>query len=240
MAKYLTDEERVAIVKDNCKRVLWDVAEATVKSGRSEGDVRLMAVTKTVEPLLINAAFECGIDLMGENRVQEYLGKRDELNLQGVERHLIGHLQKNKVRTIVGEVDMIESIDSLELAKEVSKRSVAKGLDTKVLLEVNIGGEESKFGFDPSEVGEKLAEISELPGIAVQGLMTIPPASDNEVEIRENFAKMNKLYVDIASKIFNNINILSMGMSADYTQAILEGSTLVRVGSKLFGNRIYR
>lgn len=240
MEKSLIDKRRIETVKDNCKYVMDSVAEAAVKCGRNPDDVRLMAVTKTVEPFLINAAFECGIDLMGENRVQEFLSKRDELNLDGVEKHLIGHLQKNKVRQIVGEVDMIESVDSVELAKEISKRSCTKGIITDILLEVNIGNEASKFGFERTQVEEALFEISELPAIQVKGLMTIPPVSDDEREIRENFAQMYKLYVDIGSKIFNNINILSMGMSSDYISAIYEGSTLVRVGSRIFGDRIYR
>ena len=240
MERLLSDKQRIELVKDNCKRISEEVAEAAIKSGRKPEDVRLMAVTKTVEPVFINAAFECGINLMGENRVQEFLGKRDELKLDGVEKHLIGHLQKNKVRSIVGEVDMIESVDSVSLAQEISKRSAAKGIVTDVLLEVNVGNEESKFGFSFEEVEQAMYEIRELEAVRVRGLMSIPPICDDIALTRKNFAKMYKLYVDISSKIFNNINILSMGMSGDYVEAILEGSNLVRVGSKMFGNRIYR
>ncbi|MDE7124410.1 MAG: alanine racemase, partial [Eubacterium sp.] len=163
--KFLPDESRLKSVEENYKRVLNSVKESAVKAGRDENDVRLMCVTKTVEPVYINKALELGADLIGENRVQEYLGKKDELNLNGVERHLIGHLQTNKVRQIVGEVDMIESVSSLKLAKEISKVSVAKGIVTECLAEVNIGKEESKSGIFIEELEETLCEISELDGI---------------------------------------------------------------------------
>ena len=216
--------------------------EAAKRSGRNPEDVRFMAVTKTVEPVFINAALETGIDLIGENRVQEFLAKEPELHLEGVEKHLIGHLQKNKVRQIVGKVDMIQSVDSVELAAEISKRSQAADIITPVLIEVNIGEETSKFGFEVDGLEEKILEISEMSALEVKGMMTIPPICEKSEELKKNFSKMRQLYIDINSKIFNNINmdILSMGMSADYTQAILEGSTLVRVGSAIFGPRIYR
>lgn len=235
-------QARIDAVKENCKIIKDNIAEAAIKSGRNPEDVRFMAVTKTVEPVFINAAIEQGIDLIGENRVQEFLSKEPELKLEGVEKHLIGHLQKNKVRQIVGKVDMIESVDSVELAKEISKRSLAAGISTPVLIEVNIGEEESKFGFDKSALEENLEQISLLPAIEVKGFMTIPPICERKEQARKYFSQMHQLYIDFSSKIFNNINmnILSMGMSADYTEAILEGSNLVRVGSSLFGARIYR
>lgn len=233
---------QIETVKENCKVIKENIAEAAIKSGRNPEDVRFMAVTKTVEPVFINAALETGIDLIGENRVQEFLAKAPELNLDGVEKHLIGHLQKNKVRQIVGKVDMIQSVDSVELASEISKRSQAAGITTPVLIEVNIGGEASKFGFARDGLEEKILQISEMPAVEVKGMMTIPPICEKSEEMRENFSKMRQIYIDINSKIFNNINmdILSMGMSADYAEAILEGSTLVRVGSAIFGPRIYR
>lgn len=229
-------------VKENCKIIKDKIGEAAIKSGRNPQDVRFMAVTKTVAPEYINAALETGIDLIGENRVQEYLSKAPDLHLDGVEKHLIGHLQKNKVRQIVGEVDMIQSVDSVELAKEISKRSQMLGITTPVLIEVNLGNEESKFGFRAEELDEKLAEIDTFSSIKVEGMMTVPPICEKIEESRRNFAQMYKIYIDFKSKIFNNINmnILSMGMSADFEQAILEGSDLVRVGSALFGRRNYR
>ena len=242
MEKLLSTSRRIELVKENYKIISERIAEAAIKSGRAPEDVRFMAVTKTVEPALINAAIEQGIDLIGENRVQEFLGKEPDLHLQGVEKHLIGHLQKNKVRQIVGKVDMIESVDSVAVAEEIAKRSAMQGVTTQVLLEVNIGGEESKFGFSPENLEQALEEISLLEHIEVKGLMSIPPICEKNEQIRQFFSQMRQLYIDFSSKIFNNINmnVLSMGMSADFEQAILEGSTLVRVGSALFGERIYR
>lgn len=238
----LSIPQQIDIVKENCQIIRERIAEAAVQSGRKPEDVRFMAVTKTVDPILINAAIEAGIDLIGENRVQEFLSKEPELHLDGVEKHLIGHLQKNKVRQIVGKVDMIESVDSFALAAEISKKSEAAGIITPVLVEVNIGGEESKFGVDKENLEALLEQMSTLSAIRVEGLMTIPPMSDKNEENRAFFSQMHQLFIDFSPKIFNNINmnILSMGMSADYYEAVLEGSTLVRVGSALFGPRIYR
>ena len=169
------------------------------------------------------------------------LGKRDELNLNGVERHLIGHLQTNKVRQIVGEVDMIESVSSLKLAKEISKVSVAKGIVTNCLAEVNIGKEESKSGIFIEALEDTLCEISELDGIRIRGLMTIPPICGDEDEARRYFAQMRQYFIDIKDKKIHNVNmeILSMGMSGDFEAAVAEGSNIVRVGSAIFGERKY-
>ncbi len=242
MEKLLSTNRRIENVRYNYQVICERIAEAAVKSGRKPEDIRFMAVTKTVEPAVINAAIEQGITLIGENRVQEFLGKEPQLHLDGVEKHLIGHLQKNKVRQIVGKVDMIESVDSVEIAREISKRSEMHGITTPVLLEVNIGGEESKFGFAPDSLEQSLEQIALLEHIEVKGLMSIPPICEQKAQIRQFFSQMNELYIDFSSKIFNNINmnVLSMGMSSDYYEAILEGSNLVRVGSALFGERIYR
>lgn len=241
MGKYIIDEERMKSVEENYRRILDNVMESAVKAGRNENDVRLMCVTKTVEPPYINKALELGADLIGENRVQEYLCKRDELELDGVEKHLIGHLQTNKVRQIVGEVDMIESVSSFKLAKEISRVSAARGIVTKCLAEVNIGQEESKSGIMPQELVETLYQISELPAIEIKGLMAIPPICENQDEARRYFAAVRQYFIDIKDKKIDNINmdILSMGMSADYTAAIAEGSNIVRVGSAIFGARKY-
>ena len=239
--EFLLDEGRLKSVEENYKRVLNSVKESAIKAGRDENDVRLMCVTKTVEPPYINKALELGADLIGENRVQEYLGKRDELNLNGVERHLIGHLQTNKVRQIVGEVDMIESVSSLKLAKEIAKVSVSKGIETPCLVEVNIGKEESKSGIFAEALEEALYEISELSGIKIKGLMTIPPICESNDEARRYFAQMKQYFIDIKDKKIDNVDmeILSMGMSGDYEAAVAEGSNIVRVGSAIFGTRKY-
>ncbi len=240
MEKFILDNDRVNRTLDNYKRVKSQVEEAAVKAGRDISDVRLMCVTKTVEAQYINPVLDCGADLIGENRVQEFLGKKDDLHLDGVEKHLIGHLQTNKVRQIVGKVDMIESVDSLKLAREIAKQSAKIETVTDVLVEVNVGKEESKSGVYAEELEELLYQIAELDAIRVRGLMTIPPICDED-EARKYFAQVHSLFIDIGAKRINNINmdILSMGMSSDYEAAILEGSNIVRVGSAIFGARKY-
>lgn len=217
------------------------IAEAAIKSGRAPENVRLMAVTKTVDPMFINMALGHGVTLIGENRVQELLRKKDELHLDGVEKHLIGHLQTNKAGQIVGVADMIQSVDSVKIAKEIAKQSIKRGVSTDVLLEINIGGEESKTGFDKSEFLESVYQISEIEGINVKGIMSVPPICENNTILCKFFENIYNIYVDIKGKKIDNINmqILSMGMSGDYEQAILCGSTLVRIGSAIFGPRIY-
>lgn len=233
--------QRCHDVEENLKQIRENIARAEASRGVTEGSTHFMAVTKTVEPYLINHAIAQGIDLIGENRVQELMGKKPDLNLSGVDVHLIGHLQTNKVKQVVGEVSTIQSVDSVKIAKEISKVSTARDITTNVLVEVNIGYEESKTGLDAASVFETVHEISELPGIKVEGLMAIPPICENPADARPFFAEMYKLFIDIKGKNIDNINmhILSMGMSADYSEAILEGANLVRVGSSLFGARIY-
>ena len=236
------ERSSVSTVRENLLRVEERICAACAAAGRSRDSVRLMAVTKTVEPARILEAIACGIDLIGENRVQEYLGKKTYLEeAAAVERHLIGHLQSNKVNAIVGQVDMIQSVDSLELAQRISRRSEQLGLVTPVLVEVNIGGEAAKSGAAPADLEELVEQIAVLPGISVQGLMTVPPISEKEKEKRQFFSKMRHLSVDIKEKNIDNIDmqILSMGMSGDYPEAILEGATLIRVGSAIFGQRVY-
>lgn len=239
---WLSDNERFAAIEENLKIIRGDIAEAAVKSGRTPDDIRLMAVTKTVEPKFINKAIDCGINLIGENKVQELLLKEPELNLASCKAHLIGHLQSNKVKKIVGKVDTIQSVDTVDIAKEIGKRSVQQGITTKVLLEVNVGNEESKFGFSSAELFEKACEIAEIEGVAVNGLMCVAPICEKEAEIRAIFSNMRRMFIDIGDKKIDNINmnILSMGMSGDYESAILEGANLVRIGSAIFGARIYR
>ncbi len=234
-------DARKADIEYNLDVINEKIKESAIKSGRAENDVRLMAVTKTVDPIFINYAIDYGVDLIGENRVQEMLRKKPDLHLDGVDKHLIGHLQTNKAGQIVGEVDMIQSVDSFKIAKEIAKQSAKKGVITDVLLEINVGGEESKTGFSTSEFIENVHAISELAEIRVKGLMTVPPICENNVELCKFFENMYNIYVDIKAKKLDNIsmNILSMGMSGDYEQAILCGSNLVRIGSSIFGPRIY-
>ena len=173
--------------------------------------------------------------------MQEFLQKREELRLEGVGVHLIGHLQTNKVERIVGLVDRIESVDSLRVAQAIDAASRKRGIVTEVLVEVNIGGEEAKSGAAPEETEELLCRMAEMQGLRVRGLMTVPPIADTERERRGYFSRMKKLFVDIRDKNIDNIHmdVLSMGMSGDYVQAIREGSTEVRIGSALFGSRVY-
>lgn len=237
----LSIEQRFVQIEENLKTIRENIARAAEQSGRKPQDVALMAVTKTVEPVFINHVLSLGVDLIGENKVQEFLEKKPHLQLDGCRAHLIGHLQTNKVKKIVGEVCMIQSVDSMKLAQEVGKQSVARALETDVLLEVNIGGEASKTGFLPEETAQAAAQIGEIPGVRVQGLMAIPPACGEEAQARVFFSDMRKLFIDISSKKLDNVtmSILSMGMSGDYQAAILEGANLVRIGSSLFGGRKY-
>lgn len=229
-------------IEENIKHIRERIASAAVKSGREEKDVRFMAVTKTVDPVYINHAIAQGIDLIGENKVQEFLGKRDSLNLGNVEKHLIGHLQSNKVRKIITEVDMIQSVDSVSLAREIERQAEKNNMTANVLIEINVGDEESKTGMDKSLFMESFAEIAEMKHISIKGLMTIPPICENSGELRKFFDEMYRLFIDIGSKKSDNVSmdILSMGMSGDFEDAILSGSNLVRVGSSIFGPRIYR
>ena len=240
MDGFILDEKRVQSCIDNYKRIKEDVAQTAIRAGRSADDVRLMCVTKTVEPEYINPVLDLGADLIGENRVQEYCSKLDTLHLDGVEKHIIGHLQTNKVKYIAGRVDMIESVDSLKLAREISKDFKKANSTANVLVEVNIGREESKSGCDIDELEELLYQISELDCIKVKGLMTIPPICD-ELQARKYFALMNKKFLELKEKKIDGVEMqtLSMGMSADYEAAILEGSNIVRVGSAIFGARKY-
>lgn len=239
-ASWSAEAERI---RDNLQRIEQDIESACAAAGRRREDVTLMAVTKTVPAERIAVALEAGVRCIGENRVQEFLQKRDALPLDGVETHLIGHLQTNKVKRIVGQVDMIQSIDSERLARAVSDASLntERGV-TDVLVEVNIGGEHSKSGVAPENLEELLHSIAGFSGIRVRGLMTIPPILPTEAEKRAIFCQMHKLFIDIQHKNVDNITmeILSMGMSMDYVEAVREGSTLVRIGSAIFGARDYK
>lgn len=200
---------------------------------------QLLAVTKTRTPDEINCAIRCGVRHIGENRVQELMEKYDLIEKEGISIHLIGQLQSNKVKYIIDKVDLIHSVDSVRLAEEISKRAVKIGKIQDVLVEVNIGEEESKGGVMPDDLLALLEQIAVLPGIHVRGLMCVPPIAIAEHQNREYFFKMKQFSVDITEKKIDNIDmdILSMGMSGDYLDAIEAGSTFIRVGRGIFGPR---
>lgn len=235
MEKSLTENFDInyKIVKENIKK-------AAQLSGRSEDDIILLAAVKTVSPELINYAIESGIKFIGDNRVQELKEKENEV-IKSVEKHFIGHLQTNKVKDVINRVKMIESVDSLRLANEISKCALKNQKVMDILVEVNIGGEESKSGFSPNELESALKEIALLQGVKVRGLMCIPPVCQNREEKIKYFTLMQKLSIDIKEKNIDNINIdlLSMGMSDSYCEAIECGANLVRLGTVLFGKRNY-
>ena len=229
-------------VEYNYQLINERIAEAAQKIGKARENITFLAATKTVDAATINHAISLGLDHIGENRVQELLAKYEEYDLENCSLQFIGHLQSNKVRQIVGKVDLIQSVDSFKLAKEISAQSLKRNVHTDLLVEVNIGREENKSGVFEENLKELLCQIAELDGISVQGLMTIPPICDNKQKISQYFNKMHRLFIDISQKKLDNINmhILSMGMSDDYYEAILEGANMVRIGSALFGKRVYK
>lgn len=214
------------------------VEAACQRAGRNPEEVTLIAVSKTKPVEMLREAYEAGTRDFGENKVQEILAKEPKLP-EDIRWHMIGHLQTNKVRQIVGKTCLIHSVDSVRLAEEIHKESVKKGLVTQILLEVNVAEEESKFGFHVEEVEDALKQIQELSGVCVRGLMTIAPFVDNPEDNRPVFQKLNKLYVDMKTKNIDNdtMNILSMGMTGDFEVAVEEGATMVRVGTGIFGAR---
>ena len=226
----------------NYKLIEERITEAAVKSGRSREDITFLAATKTVDADRINYAISLGLKYIGENRVQEMLSKYDDYDLDNASLQFIGHLQSNKVRQIVGKVDLIQSVDSVKLAKEISKQSLKNSINSDILIEVNIGEEESKSGIKAEQLYELLDEIKNFDNISVKGLMCIPPICDSPKKNLKFFDKMHNIFIDISGKNIDNISmdILSMGMSADYYEAILSGANMVRVGSSLFGARDYK
>ncbi|MCR5733149.1 MAG: YggS family pyridoxal phosphate-dependent enzyme [Lachnospiraceae bacterium] len=229
------------MIRDNLEIIEERMELACRESGRSLDDVRLIAVSKTKPVELIKEAYGLGIRDFGENRVQELLEKYDKLP-QDIRWHLIGHLQTNKVKYIIDKVYMIHSVDSLKLAGEISKEAVKKNVVIPVLIEVNMGMEKSKFGLAPDDVITFLYEAGKLPGIKISGLMTVAPYVEDENENSTIFCKMKQLSVDITQKNIDNVSMdcLSMGMSGDYFVAIKEGATYIRVGTSLFGERVYK
>lgn len=241
MTESLSIEPIFREIEENYKRISDRIAETAAASGRQPDDVRLMAVTKTVSPVFIDRALSLGVDLIGENKVQELLSKLDSLHPADVEKHLIGHLQTNKVAKIVPHVSTIQSVDSFRLAEAIDKACEKLGCTRDILLEVNIGGEASKTGHPLDGFEEDVYRIASLSHIRVRGIMTIPPFCEKKEDSRRFFCKAYQLFVDIKGKNIDNVTMdtLSMGMSSDYDQAILEGATLVRIGTALFGGRHY-
>ena len=221
-------------ISENIKRIRYDVEEAKAKYRKPDETVRIMAVTKTVPYQRVNAAVNEGITLLGENRVQEYLEKKDFYDKKA-EINFIGHLQSNKIKYIIDSVTMIHSVDSVRLASEIDRYAAKSGRCMDVLIEVNIGEEESKSGVLPDRLDELLGGVSELKNIRVKGLMSIPPIGKSE----ESFERLRRVFDDLKSARYENteMDILSAGMSADYVSAVKYGSNIVRIGSGIFGSR---
>lgn len=219
-------------VAENIERILSEL----------KGEARLLAATKTVPPEMINFALDCGVDLIGENRVNELLEKYEHIDRNRTELHFIGALQTNKVKYIIDKVDMIQSVDRISLADEIERQAAKHGIIMPVLAEVNIGYEESKSGILPENAEEFCKYLDSLPHIKLRGLMAIPPKCEKSENNREYFCKMRKIFIDISRINVDNSNmgILSLGMSDDYLTAVECGSNLVRVGSAIFGKRNYK
>lgn len=229
------------MLKENLQRVEENINAACKKAGRDRSEVTLISVSKTKPVEMLKEAYDLGVRVFGENKVQELEVKIPEFG-DDVSWHMIGHLQRNKVKYIVGKVSLIHSVDSLRLAEEIQKESEKKNVTTDILIEVNVAEEESKFGVTVEETENLIRDIAKLPNVHIRGLMTIAPYVVDSEENRWIFRKIKDLSVDIAAKNIDNVDmdILSMGMTGDYSVAIEEGATLVRVGTGIFGERIYK
>lgn len=229
------------MIQDNLNRVRENIVDNCRLSGRNPEDVILIAVSKTKPLEDLREAYDCGMRDFGENKVQELLEKIPEMPTD-VRWHMIGHLQRNKVKYIVDKVYMIHGVDSLRLAEEISKEATRRGVTVRILMEVNVAGEDTKYGVSLQDAPALAGEIGKLPGISLQGLMTIAPFVDDAEENRQIFAKLRQLAVDISKKNIDNVSmkVLSMGMTGDYQVAVQEGATYVRVGTGIFGERNYQ
>ncbi len=229
-------------IADNVARIRAEMAAAARAAGKDPAEITLVAASKMNDADRVREAIAAGVDVCGENRVQEMLEKQAQGAYEGAPLHFIGHLQKNKVKQVVGLASLIHGVDSLALLEVIDRCAEKRGLTQEVLLEVNIGAEESKSGFAPEEIPAALSAAAAFSHIRVRGLMCIPPAGRSEEENRLNFTKMNKLFVDNSGKKYDNVRMdfLSMGMSADFACAIACGSNMVRVGSAIFGPRPYQ
>ena len=228
-------------ISENVRRIRAEMAAAAEEAGRDPAEILLCAATKMNDADRVKEAVAAGVDCCGENRVQELTAKLPQGAYEGKPVHFIGHLQTNKVKFVVGTVDLIQSVDREELLLAVEKEAAKKALTQDILLEVNIGAEESKSGFTPDGAKEIAARMAGFPHVRVRGLMAIPPIQTAPGANRRFFAEMRKLAVDIAAKKYDNVSmdVLSMGMSDDYADAIREGSTMIRVGTAIFGARNY-
>ena len=228
-------------IAENVAEIRAKMDAAAKISGRDPKEILLCAATKMNDAEAVRQAIAAGVDLCGENRVQELVQKQKENAYEGAPVHFIGHLQTNKVKQVVGKVDLIQSVDSLRLLKAIDAEAAKQGIVQDILLEINVGQEDSKSGFEVCEVLPLLAQISEFSHIFVRGLMAIPPISQNSGDNRKYFQKILQLSVDIRAKKYDNVlvNCLSMGMSDDYEDAIACGSTMIRVGTAIFGKRNY-
>ena len=228
------------MIKENLISVENKIQEACLRAGRKREEVTLIAVSKTKPIEDLKEAYSLGVRVFGENKVQELADKYDALP-KDIEWHMIGHLQRNKVKYVVGKACLIHSVDSLRLAEAISEEAVKKQCDVPVLIEVNVAGEESKFGVSMEETEALVRKIAKLPAISVRGLMTIAPFVENPEENRRHFSNLKKLCVDLKRKNIDNVtmSVLSMGMTGDYEVAIEEGATMIRVGTGIFGERNY-
>lgn len=229
------------MIKENLDRVQENIRNACARAGRKDDEVTLIAVSKTKPVPMLEEAYALGVRDFGENKVQELVDKAGQLP-KDIRWHMIGHLQRNKVKYIIDKAYLIHSVDSLRLAEEISKEAVKHGVTANILIEVNVAGEESKFGVSPEDTPVLIEEISRLPAIQVRGLMTIAPFVEKAEDNRIIFNALQKLYVDISRKNIDNVHMdfLSMGMTGDYEVAVEEGATFVRVGTGIFGERSYR
>lgn len=232
--------DNISSIRENIIAVNENIENACKAVGRNREDITLIAVSKTKPVEMLLEAYEAGVRDFGENYIQELVDKIPQLP-SDVRWHMIGHLQRNKVKYIIDKVSMIHSVDSLRLAEEISSQAIKKNVEVDILVEVNVAQEESKFGTFSADAVLLVEEISKLPGIHVRGLMTIAPFVEDAEENREYFRKLKQLSVDIAAKNIDNIsmNVLSMGMTGDYVVAVEEGASCVRVGTGIFGERNY-
>lgn len=228
-------------IADRVARIREQMALAAAQAGRDEREIRLLAATKMNDADRVREAIRAGVDICGENRVQELQEKNAQGAYEGCPLHFIGHLQKNKAKFLVGTVELIHSVDSAPLLETINRLAGQRGLRQDILIEVNIGGEAAKSGIVPEAADEMAARMADYPNLRLRGFMTIPPISVENGGNLRYFAKMYELYVDIKAKKYDNTNIdcLSMGMSDDFADAIKEGTTMIRVGTRIFGARQY-
>lgn len=231
----------MASIAENIRVIRETMAQAAKAAGREPSEVLLCAATKMNNAAAVREAVAAGVDCCGENRVQELTQKLAEGAYTGKPVHFIGHLQTNKVKQVVGKVDLIESVDRMELLECIEKTAAKLGIVQPILLEVNIGAEESKSGFSQEEIWQTVEKMADFPHCRLRGLMAIPPISLHPGDNRRYFAEMRNLFVDISEKKYDNVDMecLSMGMSGDYADAIAEGATMIRVGTAIFGPRNY-